>query len=184
MAKIATESTIEAASRCACGMWVGGIFAQKKFSARRTHATNVLLHRNGENARLIRAKNAFLTQVLTWQVQRDSLSRQPNGAAPLATCTIPPFEHNVKQNCQHWRRENVFDEAHKCKCSTPPRCWYVANTLEFMEVIVFGSQGIVPLRTPDARSAQSNIVIVRFQSYAPTLRCRCGATPCLANDLA
>ena len=31
-------------------------------------------------------------------------------------------------------------------------------------------------RTPDARSAQSNIVIVRFRSYAPTLRCRCAAT--------
>ena len=35
---------------------------------------------------------------------------------------------------------------------------------------------ITTLRTPDARSAQSNIVIVRFQSYAPTLRCRCVAT--------
>ena len=31
-------------------------------------------------------------------------------------------------------------------------------------------------RTPDARSAQSNIVIVRFQSYAPALRCRRMAT--------
>ena len=31
-------------------------------------------------------------------------------------------------------------------------------------------------RTPDARSAQSNIVIVRFRSYAPTLRCRCVVT--------
>ena len=35
---------------------------------------------------------------------------------------------------------------------------------------------VTTLRTPDARSAQSNIVIVRFQSYAPTLRCRCVAT--------
>ena len=35
---------------------------------------------------------------------------------------------------------------------------------------------ITTLRTPDARSAQSNIVIVRFQSYAPTLRCRRVAT--------
>ena len=35
---------------------------------------------------------------------------------------------------------------------------------------------ITTLRTPDARSAQSNIVIVRFQSYAPTLRCRCVVT--------
>ena len=36
---------------------------------------------------------------------------------------------------------------------------------------------ITTLRTPEARSAQSNIVIVRFQSYAPTLRCRCVVTP-------
>ena len=76
---------------------------------------------------------------------------------------------------------------------------------ELIAIIVFGSQGIVPhrapdavsprqcptkkyrltittLRTPDARSAQSNIVIVRFQSYAPTLRCRCVATPRLVAN--
>ena len=70
---------------------------------------------------------------------------------------------------------------------------------EMVAVIVFGGQDIVPLRspdavsprqysskkyrlavttlrTPDARSAQSNIVIVCFQSYAPTLRCRCVVT--------
>ena len=70
---------------------------------------------------------------------------------------------------------------------------------------MLGSQGIVPprtfdtisprqcptkkyrlaittLRTPDARSAQSNIVIVRFQSYAPTLRCRCVVTPRLVAN--
>ena len=41
---------------------------------------------------------------------------------------------------------------------------------------------ITTLRTPDARSAQSNIVIVRFQSYAPTLRCRCVATPRLVAN--
>ena len=35
---------------------------------------------------------------------------------------------------------------------------------------------ITTLRTPDARSAQSNTVVVRFQSCAPTLRCRCVAT--------
>ena len=35
---------------------------------------------------------------------------------------------------------------------------------------------ITTLRTLEARSAQSNIDIVRFQSYAPTLRCRCVAT--------
>ena len=35
---------------------------------------------------------------------------------------------------------------------------------------------IATLRTPDARSAQSKAVIVRFQSYAPTLRCRYVAT--------
>ena len=41
---------------------------------------------------------------------------------------------------------------------------------------------ITTLRTPDARSAQSNIVIVRFQSYAPTLRCRCVVTPRLVAN--
>ena len=41
---------------------------------------------------------------------------------------------------------------------------------------------VTTLRTPDARSAQSNIVIVRFQSYAPTLRCRCVATPRLVAN--
>ena len=35
---------------------------------------------------------------------------------------------------------------------------------------------IATLRTPDARSAQSKSVIVCFQSYAPTLRCRYVAT--------
>ena len=47
---------------------------------------------------------------------------------------------------------------------------------ELMAVIVFGGQSIVPPRTPDARSAQSKVVKVRFQSYAPTLRCRYVAT--------
>ena len=74
-----------------------------------------------------------------------------------------------------------------------------------LAVIVLVGQGIVPprtpdaisprqcptkkyrlavttLRTPDARSAQSNIVIVRFQSYVPTLRCRCVATPRLVAN--
>ena len=74
-----------------------------------------------------------------------------------------------------------------------------------LAVIVLGGQGIVSprtpdavsprqcptkkyrlaittLRTPDARSAQSNIVIVRFQSYVPTLRCRCVATPRLVAN--
>ena len=41
---------------------------------------------------------------------------------------------------------------------------------------------VTTLRTPDARSAQSNIVIVRFQSYAPTLRCRCVVTPRLVAN--
>ena len=35
---------------------------------------------------------------------------------------------------------------------------------------------IVAPRTPDARSAQSKVVIIRFQSYVPTLRCRRAAT--------
>ena len=35
---------------------------------------------------------------------------------------------------------------------------------------------ITTLRTPDARFAQSKGAIVRFQSYAPTLRCRCVVT--------
>ena len=35
---------------------------------------------------------------------------------------------------------------------------------------------ITTLRTPEARSAQSKLVIARFQSYAPTLRCRRMAT--------
>ena len=35
---------------------------------------------------------------------------------------------------------------------------------------------IATLRAPDARSAQSKAVKVRFQSYAPTLRCRYVAT--------
>ena len=54
----------------------------------------------------------------------------------------------------------------------------IQGTWRMFAVVVFGSQGIVPLRSPDARSAQSKVVIVRFQSYAPTLRCRCVATPC------
>ena len=41
---------------------------------------------------------------------------------------------------------------------------------------------ITTLRTFDTRSAQSNIVIVRFQSYAPTLRCRCVVTPRLVAN--
>ena len=76
---------------------------------------------------------------------------------------------------------------------------------EFVSVIVFGSQGIVSLRTPDAisprqcptkkyrlaittlrtpdaRSAQSNNVIVGSRLNAPTLRCRCVATPQLAAN--
>ena len=35
---------------------------------------------------------------------------------------------------------------------------------------------IATLRSPDARFAQSKIVTIRFQSYAPTLRCRYVAT--------
>ena len=72
-------------------------------------------------------------------------------------------------------------------------------------VIVLGSQGIVPprtpdatsprqcptkkyrlaittLRTPDARSAQSNNVIVGSRLNAPTLRCRCVVTPRLVAN--
>ena len=40
-----------------------------------------------------------------------------------------------------------------------------------------GQRGIVPPRTPDARFAQSKEASIRPQLYAPTLRCRCGATP-------
>ena len=39
-----------------------------------------------------------------------------------------------------------------------------------------GGRGIVPLRTPDARFAQSKEASFRFQVDAPTLRCRCVAT--------
>ena len=57
--------------------------------------------------------------------------------------------------------------AHRIVCKIMPTCTnrYPDNRL-----------AITTLRTPDARSAQSNIVIVRFQSYAPTLRCRCVVT--------
>ena len=41
---------------------------------------------------------------------------------------------------------------------------------------------ITTLRTPDARSAQSNNVIVGFRLNAPTLRCRCVATPRLVAN--
>ena len=41
---------------------------------------------------------------------------------------------------------------------------------------------ITTLRTPDARSAQSNNVIVGFRFNAPTLRCRCVVTPRLVAN--
>ena len=45
-----------------------------------------------------------------------------------------------------------------------------------MEFVSSWCQLIVPLRSPDARFAQSKEESVRSQVYAPTLRCRCGAT--------
>ena len=41
---------------------------------------------------------------------------------------------------------------------------------------------ITTLRTPDARSAQSNNVIVGSRLNAPTLRCRCVVTPRLVAN--
>ena len=55
--------------------------------------------------------------------------------------------------------------------------WRVSGEiLSHRERLILYRLAVTTLRTPDARSAQSNIVIVRFQSYAPTLRCRCVAT--------
>ena len=56
----------------------------------------------------------------------------------------------------------------------PPTCLH--DSADYKNHYPENRLAITTLRTFDTRSAQSNIVIVRFQSYAPTLRCRCVVT--------
>ena len=58
--------------------------------------------------------------------------------------------------------------------NVPPTCLH--DSTDYSNRYPENRLAVTTLRTPDARSAQSNIVIVRFQSYAPTLRCRCVVT--------
>ena len=58
--------------------------------------------------------------------------------------------------------------------NVPPTCLH--DSTDYNNRYPDNRLAVTTLRTPDARSAQSNIVIVRFQSYAPTLRCRCVVT--------
>ena len=50
------------------------------------------------------------------------------------------------------------------------------KVLSHRERLMLCRLAIVTLRAPDARFAQSNDVIIRFQTCAPTLRCHYVAT--------